>query len=313
MKPVTLSISLAAVFLLAGAASATLVTDYMEYGDTSALLETLTTADTTGWAGDGWTGSSSSVRYNISETTSGGLLLATNIPYVATGYVSNFAGGVAVGMDTPPSLVRRELSTPSSGTVWASFVAKFTYWTGLNFIQRVQIGVNGFTATSFGLASGLPGAANTTLRPLVITNGVVATANAAQLPADSNWLVVAKLETDVSGTTDALTMWLFRRTANLSGQNYDAIVNQAYYTFTAAQDDYWGSAITNLALIMHSARSPVSASVDNDRLAYADSLRVSQGALTDDQHAYEVLTGISIPEPALLVLAPLALLALRRR
>jgi hypothetical protein len=309
----TTSLMLAAVLCLyAGVVQATLIADYMEYGDTSASLQTLTTADTAGWDANGWSASSSSVRYNISITNIAGVVLSTNIVFSISGYTNNIDGGTVVGLASSGPAVTRGLSTSSSDALWVCIAADFTFYTAVSLQQRVQIGVNGTVDDSFGMASGQPGAPNATFRPLVLTNGVVATADTAGLPyPESLWLIMARLQTDASNANDKLDLWLFRDTADLSAQTYSSVVNQAYASFSVAGDDYWGSSITSLALLVQSARDPVANA--QERYVFADNLRVSQGALTDDQHVYELLSGVSVPEPAMLMVAPLALLCLRRR
>jgi len=309
MKTTTSLMLVAVLCVYAGIVQSGPITDYMEYGDTSASLQTLTTADTAGWDANGWSAASSSVRYNISITNIAGVELSTNIVMGITGYANNIDGGTVVGLASSGPAVTRGLSTPASDTLWVSLVTRFTFYTAVNLQQRVQVGVNGTTDDSFGMASGQPGAPNATYRPLVLTNGVVATADTAGLPyPESLWLILARLQTDASGVNDKLDLWLFRDTADLSALN-TTVVDQAYASFSVAEDDYWGSSITSLALLVQSARDPVASA--QERYVFADNLRVSQGAPDENQAVYQVLTGI--PEPAMLVLAPLALLCLRRR
>ncbi|NLF39063.1 PEP-CTERM sorting domain-containing protein [bacterium] len=329
MKAARVTSILVVLALSAGMANAVLITDYMEYGDTSGDLQQFHTANTANWLLDHWYKNPSTLTntesYNTSTATSSNVPLATSLVFNVPGYVGNTNGGIAVGNanHTTGYALLRPLASPATGTVWASFLARATDFYSLPGAVgiRAQLCVNFLGGTAIGIAAGLPNppyTADGLLRPAFRTagaaNGGWGTGNPTPLTNGVNsYLVVGKFVSNASGVNDSMTMWLIDPGADLTGRNVSALDSQNVFTQSVGGLDIWGNSITNFGLLLHSIYGPKDGAYN--QFAYLDNLRISVGeTLSDDMHVYEVLTGVQIPEPsALLALAGLAMVAFWRR
>jgi hypothetical protein len=277
-----------------------LICDYFEYGAAARLLAGATTADTFGWNADGWSGSS------FPEYKTGASLRFRASGAEAVTYSNCLAGGLVHGSNVV-GLVTRGLSNALDGTVWISLVVSTRWWNasvsgGVGNYGKVCI--NGVAGDGFGA-----GASSTSVkyRWLVYENGVITSNDVARpLGSYDTALLVAKLRTNHSGADDELSFWLFGEAGAYPSNLTVAGLGPPVYVSAAGQD-VWGDAVTNLGLEIKSQNS-------TDRDFYLDSLRISIGGFSDDAHVYQVLTGLPIPEPAVLGIAAAAvLLAARRR
>ncbi|NLF38030.1 PEP-CTERM sorting domain-containing protein [bacterium] len=309
-KCILVSLALSAFALSVPAA---LISDYFEYGGAVADLTTLTTADMTGWGANAWTlAAGSSPRY---LTTSALPFYSTNIGGVAyaesVAYSNWFNGGQAFGYATAVvyrCAVTRALSGPLSGTTWVSLIVTSTWIDATQdpFTKDVcLLEINGEAADSFGVISS--GGQADTYRWYVRENGVV-TSNNVPYARRVIVLVVAKLETDYSGSNDRLTLWTFNNGGPLPSGRTAAELGAPRYT-GAGDQDIWGSSISSIGIYLKSQTYTA-------RDIMMDSLRISYGSITDDMHVHEVLSGEAIPEPAalgLLGIAGIAALVRRKR
>jgi hypothetical protein len=285
------------------AAQAVPITEYFEYGTSSASLVGLTTSDTSGWGANGWSGSANPL-YNVS-TQSGGATpteLKTNLSLAVSGYVNDSQGGVLIG-GWNAGVVTRSLAAAQSGDVWLGVLVDSTFWGAGNAGNHGYVLINGDSSDWFGLYSPLAVMA-------VVENGTET--NNSVIGGSATQLLVAKMATDASGGNDELTVWFIRDGADLSDQDVAALDAAATWKYeTATAQDIWGSSISSVGLEIKSVRDPLNPANGQNRFTYIDNLRLSYGGLTEDAHVFEVLSGI--PEPgSALALGVLAVLLGRR-
>jgi len=297
MKPTSFIICAAiAAILMAGMAAAVVTSDYFEYGDTNGTLVGLTTTNTAGWGANGWSGSN-----NPYYQTNGLTFSTPNDVYVNTQEAGRMIGQQAGGT------VTRALSPVLDGTtVWMSIVFSGSFWNATPGVQQIRILINGDTNNYFGVMSN----ANTVTGLWhVAVNGVATTQSFVGLQnGNGGGLMVARLRTNYSGTDDSLAFWLLTNGFPLASATVTDLGTPLYET--NATFDIWGSSISSLGIYIKSARN------ENDsspRWFWVDSLRISSGTMSDDDHVYEILTGVPVPEPGAVMLGLAGLLGVVRR
>jgi hypothetical protein len=177
---------------LAVNASAALITDYFEYGASDDSLSNLTTSDGSGWDGNDWTPGTGggNVKYKAAES----------LTYDGSGYTDNTSGGY-ITVTPADGIVTRALSSPTSDTVFTSFMASADTW-GFGG-TRSSLLINGDSGDSFGVES-------SRLNFFMSLNGTMTVNGLTRNLAILKVLVVAKMETDYdSGVKDRLTIWAF--------------------------------------------------------------------------------------------------------
>ena len=275
-----------------------LICDYFAYGDTPGLLAGATTEDSTGWGASGWSGSA------LPEYKTGASLRFRAQAGEAVSYSNCLDGGLVHGSNVA-GIVTRALSNALDGTVWLSVVVSTRWWNAA--ISSVgnygKICINGAAADGFGAgASGT----STKYRWLVYENGVLASNDIARPVATYDTaLIVAKLRTNYSGTNDEISLWLFGEAGAYPSNCTVAGLGTPLYVSASGQD-IWGDSISSLGIEIKSQNSA-------DRDYYLDSLRISIGAISDDMHVYQILTGLPIPEPAFLTIVCTGVLLAARR
>lgn len=287
-----------AVLIAAGSATAALITDYFEYGDTYGNLPGLTTANTLGWAANSWTHSAGTVPQYTNFLTG---FASANDP--ANSYVSTNVGGCATGFTNGTvSVMSRAFAQALTGTVWISMVVTNSRWQAVYDLLNCRVLINNFSNNYFGVFTG----GNASKGGVWVTENGVMTTNFFALGTSSGQagcLLVARLRTDFSNTADHITVWAFENNTTLLNGRTLAALGAPIYQSPNPQD-LWGDQITSLGLYLR--RSNVA-----DRQLAVDELRISHGDMSDDNHVFEIMTGV--PEPAVIGLAALALVALRRK
>lgn len=295
-----LNIIICAVVIAALTASAELVTEYFQYGDTYGFLTSFTTADTAGWADNKWTYSSGSRPHYTNWVTA-----FASLHGEANSYVNTNLGKTVMGNpDGNAGVVYRQFSPALSGTAWISFVVTNQRWGAQVDQNHCRFLINNDAQDHFGVTS-----PNRTYygRWWVNENGVAYSNDFAIGNSDhiAACLVVARLRTNYESTYDDITLWVFtNKCGNLNGRTVAALGAEVYQS--AIQQDIWGDSINSLGLSMRR-------NTTSGREIVMDNLRISKGNITDDEHVYEILTGITVPEPGLIGLAALAMMAVRRK
>ncbi len=289
-------ITIAAIAITAGMAAAAVTSDYFDYGDTPGSLVSFTTSDTAGWGANGWSGSA-----NPYYQTAGLTFSTPNGVYVNTQTGGKLIGQAAAGT------VTRALDPALSGTVWMSVIFSGTFWNASLDLQHSKILINGSANDYFGVMT-YGFAQNARWR--VVENGVVATNDLALgVSANGGGLVVARLRTNYSGTDDDIALWVLTNgTSTVENRTVAALGTPVYETSTT--HDIWGDSIASLGIAIKSARDQNST---DQRWHWVDSLRISSGMMSDDEHVYEIFTGVAVPEPAAVMLGLAGLLGLVRR
>jgi len=289
-----------AAILMAGMAVAAVTSDYFEYGDTNGTLVGLTTANTAGWGASGWSGGNNPY-YQTNELT----FSTPNDVYVNT----QVAGRV-IGQQTGGT-VTRTLSPPLDGTtVWMSIVFSGSFWNASPGVQQIRILINGDTNDYFGVMSNanlVTGVWQVAVNGAWTTQSFVGLVNVGG-SGNGGGLMVARLRTDYSGTDDSLAFWLLTNGFPLANATVAALGTPLYET--NATFDIWGSSISSLGIYIKSARNE---NDPNPRWFWVDSLRISSGTMSDDDHVYEIVTGVVVPEPGAVMLGLAGLLGVVRR
>lgn len=294
-----LSIVITVVLIAAGSVTAALITDYFEYGDSyQGNLPGLTTANTVGWAANTWTHSGGSVPQYTNLPT--GFASAYG---PVNSYVSTNLGGCAMGFtDGTVSVMSRAFAEALTGTVWISMVVTNSRWQAVYDLLNCRVQINNMATNYFGVFTG----GNASLGGVWVTENGVMTTNYFALGTSSGQagcLLVARLRTDFSNTADHITVWAFgNNTPLLNGRTVAALGAPVYQS--PDPQDLWGDQITSLGLYLRRHNTA-------GRELVVDELRISHGEMSDDNHVFEIMTGV--PEPAVIGLAALALVAVRRK
>ncbi|NLF38029.1 cadherin-like domain-containing protein [bacterium] len=287
-----------------------MICEYFEYGGAAGQLTGFATADTNGWGANGWSmGFGDSPRYLTGHAPAFYTTNGAGVVYSESAAYSNcYRGGLAFGYGSTVvhrCTVTRGFSPPLSGTIWASMIVTSTWIDATQdpFTKCVGlVEINGEAGDSFGVVSS--GGAGSEYRWYASENGVVASNN-VPYSRQILVLVVAKLETDYSGSNDRLALWTFNSGGGLPGGRTVADLGAPRFT-GAGDQDIWGSSIASIGLYLKSQNF-------TGRDMMIDSLRISHGDRADDAHVYEVLSGEAIPEPAGLGLLGIAAIAAKAR
>jgi hypothetical protein len=259
---------------------AMMVCEYFSYGVTGGSFAGMSTFDTVGWASNRWSGSTSPEYRPFSAA----FISAAG---EAQAYSNRLAGGCLRGANSEAGTVTRGLSPPLDGTVWVSLVVTCSWWNSPPDLSKnhAQVVINGRNADRFGV---MTSGSSTRQRLLVYENGVMFTNDVVGAGSGRSALLVARLRTNVSGTDDELTAWLFPDGGALPDGRALTNLGAPLYTTSGAQD-LWGDTIASVGLTIMSQ--------SDTREIYVDSLRVSYGDIADDAHVHKVLAGEAIPEP----------------
>ena len=207
------------------------------------------------------------------------------------------------GAGNPPANTGLRSFSAQTGTTWISVLMQSG---GDDFNRFARLYINPPAAASLdqntGNYFGLQGAGNgTTPEDHDVRINISGTDNDVLKAAkDTPHLFVAKLETDVSGVNDRLSLWFNPAIASQT----ESGLGMADFV-SADTDDIWGSSIANIGLHNRQQRGG----------GFIDSLRISD--VDGDGGVQEVLSATPIPEPGsaalALGLADLTSMALRRR
>lgn len=296
-----LSIVITVVLIAAGSVTAALITDYFEYGDSyQGNLPGLITENTGGWAAATWTHSSGSVPQYTNLATG---FASAHDP--ANSYVSTNLGGCAMGFtDGTVSVMSRAFAEALTGTVWISMVVTNSRWQAVYDLLNCRVLVNNMSNTYFGVFT----AGGSGIGWWWVTENGVMTTNSFSIGNTSGQaacLLVARLRTDYSSTDDDITFWVFENnTSQLNGRTVASLGAPVYQS--SVPQDLWGDQITSLGLYLRRHNTA-------GRELVVDELRISAGDLSDEEHVYQLMSGVVVPEPGVLWLAALALVAALRR
>lgn len=292
MKPLACVLALA----LPASLPATLIVDAFDYGPSNGTLSSLTTSETAGWGASTWSGSA------VPQYDAAGSLTFAN-----AGYGNSAVGGRLLAGITEAT-VTRSLASPQSGPVWLSMLVDSTFWNATNTVMEGFLTINGNAGDLLGFSAFggmVPSAAKPFLR---LSENGSPLLSAPIGGADFNigiLLAVAKLETNVSGTSDRITFWAFRESDTIASATVAGLGTPDYVS-SLASGDIWGDSITSFGLQTQRPNNET-------RLLRIDNFRISVGA-PDDDAVGEVL---GIPEPSsaapVFALGAAALVAARRR
>lgn len=197
MKPRSILHAFATVLALALTASADPVSmvEYFDYGPTAGDLRGK------GTAGNGWSGAwdPTSSRTLAADYGTANLTI-THTGYLNAGNTTATGSGTAAGTDNRVSGVDRHFSAGLAGTVWISFLARFTGTSTQDALFGFEdSGLNG-TDQCVGIL-GTAGIVrwNTGTTGQYIQSG---------LTLNTVYLFLAKVEVDYSGTFDRITTWV---------------------------------------------------------------------------------------------------------